>query len=47
MLLNNLEYVSKEVNQELNNELTNKNLINPSKIEDHYAILITEKILMM
>ncbi|EWR66273.1 type IA DNA topoisomerase [Staphylococcus aureus] len=43
MLLNNLEYVSKEVNQELNNELTNKNLINPSKIEDHYAILITEK----
>ncbi|MBJ6239726.1 DNA topoisomerase III [Staphylococcus aureus] len=41
MLLDNITYIKEVANAELNNGLTNKSLINPSKIEDHYAILIT------
>lgn len=41
MLLDNITYIKEIADTELNNELTNKSLINPSKIEDHYAILIT------
>lgn len=41
MLQENLSYIEETANTELNNELTNKSLINPSKIDDHYAILVT------
>lgn len=41
MLLSNLDYISKNTDMKLNEELTNAALVNPSKIEDHYAILIT------
>ncbi|MFS6749692.1 DNA topoisomerase III, partial [Staphylococcus aureus] len=41
MLLENIDYLKEITKINLNNELTNNSLINPSKIEDHYAILIT------
>lgn len=40
--LKNLKsYIEKKVNQEINENITNKSLINENKVEDHYAILIT------
>ena len=42
-LKNNLDIVSNYLNiNTLNNDITNTNLINPSKVDDHYAILITD-----
>ncbi|MFS5032839.1 DNA topoisomerase III [Staphylococcus aureus] len=41
MLEDNLEYISEVSGSKLNNKLTNSSLINPSKIDDHYAILVT------
>lgn len=43
MLLDSIDYLKSVTNQNLNSELTNISLINPKKIEDHYAILITGK----
>ncbi|WP_436868532.1 DNA topoisomerase III [Staphylococcus equorum] len=43
MLIDNLSYMKEVTQSSLNNDLTNQGLINPSKIEDHYAILITGK----
>lgn len=42
-LKNNIDIVSNYLNiNNLNNDITNTSLINPSKVDDHYAILITD-----
>lgn len=41
-LKNVINYMEKTFKVELNKEITNKSLINENKVDDHYAILITE-----